>query len=58
MLLTWLHVRMKELNRSYLEHFLAEKVGLSHARVGIKRIYDSFLKAVLTCILVENLGDK
>ena len=31
---------------------------LAHARVGNKHLYDSFLKAVLTCILLENLGSK
>ena len=53
MLLTWFHVRMKEYE--YLEHSLAEKMHLGHARVGIKHMCDRFLKALVTSILLENL---
>jgi len=45
----------KGINRSYLGHILAEKMRLGHVRVRIKHI---FLKAVVTCILLENLSSK
>ena len=45
-------------NRSYLEHFLAKKMRLGHAHVGLKHMYDRVLKAVVTCILLEHLGSK
>ena len=48
----------ERLNRSYLEHPLAKKMRLGHAHVGLKHMYDCVLKAVETCILLENLGSK
>ena len=45
----------ERINQSYLEHPLAERMRLGHARVGIKHTYDRFLKAVVTSIFLENL---
>ena len=48
----------ERINRSYLEHPLAKKMRLGHAHVGLKHMYDCVLKAVVTYILLENLGSK
>ena len=48
----------KGINWSYSGHILAEKMRLGHARVRIKHMYNGFLKAVVTCILLENLSSK
>ena len=41
-----------------MEHPLAKKMRLGHAHVGLKHMYDCVLKAVVTYILLENLGSK
>ena len=48
----------ERINQSYLEHPLAKKMRLGHAHVGLKHMYDRVLKAVVTCILLENLSSK
>ena len=48
----------ERINQSYLEHPLAKKMRLGHAHVGLKHMYDCVLKAVVTYILLENLGSK
>ena len=45
----------ERINRSYLEHPLAEKMRSGHAYVGIKLMYDRILNAVVTSIFLENL---